>query len=167
VFQLPEDSAYADAVSEAPSSPAWRDSRLRGIGTSRSQLLSVEDAEREPLTANSFRLYGATRTASMTGPTTNRPSGPLERNRSFSGGSRKFSSASLSALFGDRGTRPSFFATLKRRTSAYDSPLAKRFIDGDDNTAEKINGVRVWYSSFQSIDWLHDAVRCFCFSRWQ
>jgi chloride channel 3/4/5 len=45
-----------------------------------------------------------------------------------------------------------------RPISAYDPPLTKK----DDEEADadaKINGIRVWYSSFTSIDWLHDAIK--------
>ena len=51
----------------------------------------------------------------------------------------------------------SYFAT-QRPISAYDKPVA----DNDDVQAEgavKTNGIRVWYSSFTSIDWLHDAIK--------
>ena len=51
-------------------------------------------------------------------------------------------------------------STLKRAPSTYDPPLEDlRGDDVDDAEAARVNGVRVWYSSFTSIDWLHDAVR--------
>ncbi|KAI0310925.1 chloride channel [Amylostereum chailletii] len=57
--------------------------------------------------------------------------------------------------------RASFFRlTSQRPISAYDAPYASK------NLAElsaahdaKTNGIRVWYSSFSSIDWLHDAIK--------
>ncbi|KAI0709544.1 chloride channel [Cerioporus squamosus] len=51
----------------------------------------------------------------------------------------------------------SYFAT-QRPISAYDKPV----VISDDVEAEgavKTNGIRVWYSSFTSIDWLHDAIK--------
>src|SRR5262249_50405607 len=37
--------------------------------------------------------------------------------------------------------------------------LASNEPDYEADPAAKINGIRVWYSSFSSIDWLHDAVK--------
>ncbi|KAK7472833.1 hypothetical protein VKT23_000940 [Stygiomarasmius scandens] len=52
--------------------------------------------------------------------------------------------------------------TAQRPISAYDAPLADKN-DGeqasDSDMDAKINGIRVWYSSFSSIDWLHDAIK--------
>lgn len=53
------------------------------------------------------------------------------------------------------------FGTLRQRPiSAYDQPLGK----DQSGRAEldfdaKTNGIRVWYSSFSSVDWLHDAIK--------
>lgn len=47
-----------------------------------------------------------------------------------------------------------------RRISAYDAPLVRsKFSATDDEMNVRINGFRVWYSSFSSIDWLHDAIK--------
>jgi len=43
-----------------------------------------------------------------------------------------------------------------RPISAYDAVNGGEEGDGGD---AKINGIRVWYSSFTSIDWLHDAIK--------
>ncbi|KAI0047762.1 hypothetical protein FA95DRAFT_1589022 [Auriscalpium vulgare] len=54
--------------------------------------------------------------------------------------------------------RSSFFRiTTQRPISAYDAlaPTDGDLLDADAKT----NGVRVWYSSFSSIDWLHDAIK--------
>lgn len=54
-------------------------------------------------------------------------------------------------------TTPSYSLLRSQRPiSAYDAPL--RDDVGNDADA-RINGVRVWYSSFTSIDWLHDAIK--------
>ena len=48
----------------------------------------------------------------------------------------------------------------QRRISAYDAPLVRsKFSNPDDDINVRINGFRVWYSSFSSIDWLHDAIK--------
>ncbi|KAF8757227.1 chloride channel [Rhizoctonia solani] len=61
-----------------------------------------------------------------------------------------------------RSNRPtSFFGTLGRRApAAYDGQTNIDTVQetGEDEGA-RINGVRVWYSSFTSIDWLHDAIK--------
>lgn len=50
------------------------------------------------------------------------------------------------------------FARLSNRPiSTYDEPIASK--DEVPDADAKINGIRVWYSSFTSIDWLHDAIK--------
>ncbi|KAJ6586988.1 chloride channel [Mycena vulgaris] len=46
----------------------------------------------------------------------------------------------------------------QRPISAYDTPPVENTSD-DTEIDARINGVRVWYSSFSSIDWLHDAIK--------
>ncbi|TFK44756.1 voltage-gated chloride channel [Crucibulum laeve] len=46
----------------------------------------------------------------------------------------------------------------QRPISAYDAPLQSKD-DAETDIDAKINGIRVWYSSFSSIDWLHDAIK--------
>ena len=146
-----------DAASEAPSSPVWREARLRGIGASNNDLNGRLRAvtEATQLVTSPVRVYGTARSNTISGSIPNHLT--RQHQSSSPAGSWKFGTNSISALVNSE-RRPSFFKTLRHRPSAYDSPLVKRFADGDDHTAEKINGVRVWYSSFQSIDWLHDAV---------
>lgn len=43
----------------------------------------------------------------------------------------------------------------QRPISAYDVPKA----EVEEDISTKINGVRVWYSSFSSIDWMHDIIK--------
>lgn len=48
----------------------------------------------------------------------------------------------------------------QRPISAYDAPLVDAHAEtADTNIDVRINGFRVWYSSFTSIDWLHDAIK--------
>lgn len=56
-----------------------------------------------------------------------------------------------------RGLSNSYFSN-QRPISAYDAPLAYQANNEDDLHAHT-NGIRVWYSSFSSIDWLHDAIK--------
>ncbi|KAJ3575087.1 hypothetical protein NP233_g1329 [Leucocoprinus birnbaumii] len=54
-------------------------------------------------------------------------------------------------------TTPSYsILKTQRPISAYDAPLKDDVVQGTD---ARINGIRVWYSSFTSIDWLHDAIK--------
>ncbi|KAF8586664.1 hypothetical protein K439DRAFT_1386699 [Ramaria rubella] len=67
-----------------------------------------------------------------------------------------FRLGSLSSPSSPLHSRPSSFF---RRTAAYDAPIDGKDSVEDDNEAVKANGIRVWYSSFSSIDWLHDAIK--------
>jgi hypothetical protein len=63
------------------------------------------------------------------------------------------------SVAGLKETLKDSWGTLKRTPSTYDPPLVDlRTDEPDDTEASRINGIRVWYSSFTSIDWLHDAV---------
>lgn len=55
-----------------------------------------------------------------------------------------------------RGLSSSYFRT-QRPIPAYDAPLAQT--ESEDNLHARTNGIRVWYSSFSSIDWMHDAIK--------
>ncbi|KAF9241627.1 chloride channel [Melanogaster broomeanus] len=59
----------------------------------------------------------------------------------------------------------SWRSTINRRISqrpisAYDAPLfSSKPSNSPDDINVRINGFRVWYSSFSSIDWLHDSIK--------
>jgi chloride channel 3/4/5 len=54
--------------------------------------------------------------------------------------------------------RNSYFRINSQRPiSAYDAALVDH--SEDDDLHARTNGIRVWYSSFASIDWLHDAIK--------
>lgn len=77
----------------------------------------------------------------------------LHRTATHSPTASLFSPATLRGLRGLSSARP---------ISAYDAPLARK--DSEEAAASreqdaKINGIRVWYSSYTSIDWLHDAIK--------
>lgn len=51
---------------------------------------------------------------------------------------------------------------VERPISAYDAPFTTGPLSAGlplSDMDAKINGVRVWYSSFSSVDWLHDAIK--------
>jgi chloride channel 3/4/5 len=47
----------------------------------------------------------------------------------------------------------------QRPISAYDAPLDPKDENAEIDADLDANGIRVWYSSFSSIDWLHDAIK--------
>jgi chloride channel 3/4/5 len=51
------------------------------------------------------------------------------------------------------------FGKLSRPISTYDDPHVKGAAEADADADAKVNGIRVWYSSFTSIDWLHDTIK--------
>ncbi|PPQ67255.1 hypothetical protein CVT25_005839 [Psilocybe cyanescens] len=74
----------------------------------------------------------------------------LQRARTSSFSNLPFSSSPFRDL--------SFARLSTRPISSYDEPLHTK--DGVAPDADaKVNGIRVWYSSFTSIDWLHDAIK--------
>jgi len=73
-------------------------------------------------------------------------------------GARFFSSTPSSPVLAS----PSYFRNGNERPiPAYDAALGLQSSASNVETAPdaKINGIRVWYSSFSSIDWLHDAIK--------
>lgn len=66
-----------------------------------------------------------------------------------------------SPLLAAAGFRDLAHASLRtqRPISAYDAPLGDDGHGPEEDISAKINGVRVWYSSFTSIDWLHDEIK--------
>ncbi|CAE6438320.1 unnamed protein product [Rhizoctonia solani] len=123
----------------APASPLWRRRRLLNLGTpsqSRGHSPTATFSAHDPqsATGSGFPSYG-------TIPRTQDD----RMAQSFPGPEEPLLGLDL------RRSRPiSFFGTLGRRApTAYDGPAA---YDGQ-------NSIRVWYSSFTSIDWLHDAIK--------
>ena len=72
------------------------------------------------------------------------------RSHSTSPTQQRFGTLDRSSLF--RSQRP---------ISAYDAPFPGRAGEADPDTESVVraNGIRVWYSSFSSVDWLHDAIK--------
>ena len=57
-----------------------------------------------------------------------------------------------------RTTRGELSQFRSRPISAYDKPVVPIRADSQEEEVDvRTNGIRVWYSSFTSIDWLHDA----------
>lgn len=85
---------------------------------------------------------------------------PNTLNRLSTAFHRTHSLGTPASIHGHSTLRDFAYARLgsARPISAYDPPLTKKDDEEADGDA-KINGIRVWYSSFTSIDWLHDAIK--------
>lgn len=157
-----------------PSSTSWRRNRLLSIGSSATSPIDDDDdvdgAENEdsplstrPLTENSplqetdnSRTYGTlvsiddrlfSRRSLASIKRSSRPTSvPLYRSLTNPGGQN--------AGIRDLASR----LNAQRPISAYDAALRTKGDSGQDADA-RINGIRVWYSSYSSIDWLHDAIK--------
>ncbi|KAH7097978.1 chloride channel [Auriculariales sp. MPI-PUGE-AT-0066] len=120
-----------------------------------------------PSSASNARLRSTTYTGAGTGTTGT--TGGMTMSMSFASlhdSVRRRHPHQSSVLSTGTLTRPRSLWTLASRPlTAYDAPLNE--VDGDteqqpkelDESGARLNGVRVWYSSFTSIDWLHDAIK--------
>ncbi|KAJ7045582.1 chloride channel [Mycena alexandri] len=143
----------------APSTTTWRRERLTRIASSSTlhapTTASPLDTETSALQLpENGRTYGTIparpRRGSKAPPlalprrtsTLSDPSSPRLRSPSVSG----FRDLAYSRL------------STQRPISAYDTLVNDNSSD-DSEVDARTNGVRVWYSSFSSIDWLHDAIK--------
>ncbi|KAK0484376.1 chloride channel [Armillaria luteobubalina] len=140
----------------APSSTTWRRERLLRIGsTATVETLSHDSVQAgDSTTTDSPPEQDASEETPLRQPSQNThyygtlPSGNT-KNSLFRKGS--LTPAYSPSLLYSR-------LSAQRPISAYDAPLSSKDTGSTDMDA-KINGVRVWYSSFTSIDWLHDAIK--------
>ncbi|KIJ49385.1 hypothetical protein M422DRAFT_27751 [Sphaerobolus stellatus SS14] len=147
------------------SSPHWRRERLLRIGISN----SVPGEPQHETDSTPQLNHNASDTSVLTRFTKHFTNYGSTRNRIYSSRGLPSSSPSTSQfIVGARPGSPppsprlplprtsSFF----KRPAVYDAPLqTKSGQDDEINEAIKANGIRVWYSSFTSIDWLHDAIK--------
>lgn len=132
----------------APASPLWRRRRLLNLGTPSAgpspEATFTPNDPPHSATGAGFPSYGTM------------PRGSADRlAQSFPGPEAPLLGLNL------RSSRPkSFFDTFGRRQpTAYDGHGTIDTVrEGEEDEGARINGIRVWYSSFTSIDWLHDAV---------
>ena len=166
-----------DAVAEegpsgplsGPSTTEWRRQRLLQIGSNLSTTSGPEAVADE---TSSLRPSLEARSASYgTVPTSH--SGNGKQKSTFRA---RHALGALPSLFIPKGRhtnpptpggshtprsfnfRNSTYFASQRPISAYDKPVVGQD-DEEPEGAVKTNGVRVWYSSFTSIDWLHDAIK--------
>ncbi|KAJ7462373.1 chloride channel [Mycena galericulata] len=138
---------------EPPSTTNWRRARLTRIGSSSTLQATSRSSESSTLPLESGRSYGTVpaRPSRRKLPPISVPHSALSDPDSPSGPAR---SPSLSVFRDLAYSRLS----AQRPISAYDPPANDNKLD-DTEIDARINGVRVWYSSFSSIDWLHDAIK--------
>ncbi|KAG7098607.1 hypothetical protein E1B28_000530 [Marasmius oreades] len=140
------EPSLTDCVLGPPLSTINRRQRLLRIDSAISTPASTQadtSGETDPLHPN------ATRNHSDTYGTISHFKKPLSRRSTSS-----ILQSPASSTFDLRNSRLSL-----RPISAYDAPLDSRNDDMSAHLDAKINGIRVWYSSFTSIDWLHDAIK--------
>ncbi|KAF7797623.1 hypothetical protein EIP86_008823 [Pleurotus ostreatoroseus] len=155
------DGALAGPLS-GPSDTTWRRQRLLGIGAERTEDTLGENSALHPDAAE-HTTYGTLPPSSRAKKTTSR----LSLRRGFQAlqnitipkslASNPPSTAPVSPM--SYGEHPSHFRP-SRPISAYDRPaFVSESEPAETNRDMKTNGIRVWYSSFTSIDWLHDAIK--------
>jgi chloride channel 3/4/5 len=170
-------SVATSTLTEVPSGPlsgpsdtTWRRNRLLHIGSAQTL---------RPLTAEPEAQDGETTPIAPRRPTLQKSHSSYGTLPLFSpkklGFRKRHGLPALPALHLPRHTpslpnsphrsefrdRTSIFRT-QRPISAYDAPPPIRTPEEPDLDAEGVvraNGVRVWYSSFTSVDWLHDAIK--------
>ena len=148
----------------ASSSTAWRRERLLNIGNNPARSPPSDESsfsETVALSASTPDLasYGSV-------PTPRNPKG--RRFRKTLPSLPAILTSPRSRLSSPISTRrhQSLFARSRSKTlSTYDPPPSAYGSGGNDYFESsgyldtKLNGVRVWYSSFTSVDWLHDAIK--------
>ncbi|KAL1945794.1 hypothetical protein VTO73DRAFT_1796 [Trametes versicolor] len=160
---LPNNDEVMSGPLSGPSSIEWRRQRLMQIGSS-----AAEEDEDEVNETTSLRPAIETRAASY-GTLPRQARDPKQKashrtrhalalpNLRIPKG--RYTNPPTPSVASPRSLRSgSYFATVTRRpVSAYDKPVAQEILEAEG--AIKTNGIRVWYSSFTSIDWLHDAIK--------
>ena len=142
-----------------PSDLAWRRQRLLRIGNEAPEVGETAALRPSPARATSYGTvaglpaHEGSRGRNMSSLGTRRGLSAIPRIRIplYS----KSTPASPRSAFSHKD---SYFAT-QRPISAYDKPPTSESDSADGNADVKTNGIRVWYSSFSSIDWLHDAIK--------
>ncbi|KAG6911122.1 hypothetical protein DXG01_003862 [Tephrocybe rancida] len=154
------------APSNGPSSTIWRRERLMRIGSGTTANAGVQDSpantpnvsesptEYSSLPLSSNASYGTVPTSRPRASNliTRRDVPQLPRLSLFQ---RNTSNTTLPLTPRLRDLTFSRLS-IERPISAYDAPLLSK---DEPDTDSKVNGIRVWYSSFSSIDWLHDAIK--------
>jgi len=150
-----------------PSSTTWRRQRLLNIGSSDRSSIAIDESTVLRPEINSMPSYGALPDIAKS----------QQPGRSKLHVRRGFTLPGINIPRGlsmstphtpvDESPGPSPFRrsrfSIQRPISAYDQPLPAGapvgWVPDESEAAVKTNGIRVWYSSFTSIDWLHDSIK--------
>ena len=167
------DTTNPSGPFSGPSHTTWRRQRLLRIGSNLGspspQIPSFDPDETSLLRANQTTAsYGtlpprqdspvSTKQAHTFRQRRNLPDLPLNLPRASSPNS--ITPATPLSPNSFKGIPNSYFRISGQRPiSAYDAPLVQQVDDNEDDLHARTNGIRVWYSSFSSIDWLHDAIK--------
>ncbi|KAI0645812.1 chloride channel [Trametes meyenii] len=154
----PDDPPPSGPLS-GPSSIEWRRQRLRQIGTPAAPHIDEAAPLRPTLGARAIS-YGTLPTSANSKQKstfrTRHALGALPSLRIPKPG--RYTNPPTPSVASPRSLRGSSYFAAQRPISAYDKPVGGQ--DSlDAEGAVKTNGIRVWYSSFTSIDWLHDAIK--------
>lgn len=147
-----------------PSDTIWRRRRLLAIGTSQSAEGGSNTDEATPLARHNSlpqnNTYGSIPQLPSSSPTRSafmslRRFPPIGiRVAGITTGPSSPEISPTTSVF-----RRSYFGG-QRPISAYDASLVKtKGPDPDAGPDIRANGIRVWYSSYSSVDWLHDAIK--------
>lgn len=167
VPRTPSNSNFQDLPSgplSGPSDITWRRRRLMSIGGNPSMETASNTDENTPLALHNS-LPRQTSYGSM-------PSQPtLSPTRSAFRSLRRLPTIGVRIPGVATGppspqvspsastVRKSYFGG-QRPISAYDAPLLRpEDAIPDAGPGARTNGIRVWYSSYSSVDWLHDAIK--------
>ena len=147
-----------------PSDTIWRRQRLLGIGSGQSVDTNSNADEHTPFARHNSLPYNDSY-GSLPPPTGPSPTRSIFRSL------RRFPSIGVrvpgiatgppSPLISPTASifRKSYFRG-QRPISAYDAPLLKpQGVVPDVGPNVRTNGIRVWYSSYSSVDWLHDTIK--------
>lgn len=161
-------SSLGPADTNGPSTTTWRRERLMGIGNSPTIDADVLDSPPDDnvFEPNLFELptestslpfnrtsYGTLLTPRTRATEFHIGKSAIPQSPHLTSSFRRVSS--ITTAHSTPSIRAFSRLGIQRPISAYDAPLQSKGEDAD----AKINGIRVWYSSFSSIDWLHDAIK--------
>ncbi|KAH9858448.1 chloride channel [Lenzites betulinus] len=157
VLPREEDEVPSGPLS-GPSSIEWRRQRLLQIGSANAE---DEQAPLRPALDARAASYGTiphpsgTKSGKQKSTFRNRHGLGTLPSILIPGG--RHTNPPTPSLISPRSLRTSTYFAGQRPISAYDRPNGKDVLPPEG--AVKTNGVRVWYSSFTSIDWLHDSIK--------
>jgi chloride channel 3/4/5 len=145
---------------DGPSTTTWRRQRLLRIGSISSvQNQAVESEQASPIAHRVQTVDESSVLRPTNEPSYGAVNSLLHRWSDVNlAGTRLFSASGPPSPV----LASSYLRNISERPiSAYDAALALQSngLNKETESDAQINGIRVWYSSFSSIDWLHDAIK--------